>query len=174
MAKKIGLVFGVIALLIGSVVALNSSETFTKEGYFTKASHGLSIGSSIDFSLPNQHEKINALSNETSKVIFVFDKPMSHVAKGYLAKQNGNFLASKNAMFVADISPMPVVIRNMFAMPDLKKSVYSVELIFDGKLATPFIEGADKSKINVATLENKTVVKVDKVSTEAELIKALN
>ncbi|MBD3795536.1 MAG: hypothetical protein IE878_01225 [Epsilonproteobacteria bacterium] len=174
MAKKIGLIFGVIILLLGSVVFLNSSETFTQEGFYTKASNGLNVGSNIDFALPNQHEKVNKLSNETSKVIFVFEKGTSHVVKGYLSKQNGSFLESKNAMFVADISPMPTVIRNMFVMPDLKKSAYSVELMFDGKLATPFTNGADKSVITIVTLDNKKVVNVKKASTEAELINALN
>jgi len=34
-------------------------------------------------------------------------------------------------MFIADISPMPVGIRNTLALPDLKKSPFSGLLIYD-------------------------------------------
>ena len=66
------------------------------------------------------------------------------------------------------ISPMPVVIRNTFALPDLKTQPYSVNLILDEAIAKSFKKGAKVDAINIVTLHNRQVQKVEYIeSTQA-------
>jgi len=169
------LIITTIAMLavIAALIGFGSKEIFDKEGYFAKSTNALTVGSDIDFALPNQHDEIHSLQNDTKKVIFVFSKPMGHIVKNYLASQPKEFLPSKNMLFVADISPMPVAIRNFMAMPDLKKSKYSVLLIFEPTLAKPLLDEENKDKIIVATLENKKIASVTYAVTEKEFLEAI-
>jgi len=43
MIKKISITIALLLLAIGAVFMFNSSETFSKEGYFTKATNGLNV-----------------------------------------------------------------------------------------------------------------------------------
>ncbi len=160
-------------VIIAVLAAFGSKEIFNKKGYFAKSTNGLSVGSNIDFALPNQHDEIHSLQNDTKKVIFVFSKGMGHIVKNYLASQPKEFLPSKNMLFVADISPMPVAIRNLVAMPDLKKSKYSVLLMFEPSLAKAFIDEKNKDKIIVATLENKKITGITYAVNEKEFLEAI-
>jgi len=173
MLKKISITIALLLLAIGAVFMFNSSETFSKEGYFTKATNGLNVDSNIDFALPNQHDEQISLSDDTKKVIFVFAKSTGHTVKQYLSTQPSDFLESKDLLFVADISPMPVAIRNLMAMPDLKKSTYSVLLTFEPTLTKPFIDESKKDKIIIVTLDNKKITNVVYVTNEKELIDAI-
>lgn len=173
MLKKMMILAVSLLVIIVALVAFGSKEIFDQGGYFAKSTNGLTVGSNIDFALPNQHDKISALQNDTKKVIFVFSKPMGHIVKNYLASQPKEFLPSKNMLFVADISPMPVAIRNFMAMPDLKKSKYSVLLMFEPTLAKAFIDEKNKDKIIVTTLENKKIINVTYAVNEKEFLEAI-
>lgn len=173
MFKKIGILIALLLLVIGGIFIFNSSEIFNQKGSFTKATNGLKVGSDVDFALPDQHDKLHTLSNNTKKVIFVFAKPTGHIVKQYLSTQPSNFLVSKDMLFVADISPMPVAIRNLMAVPDLKKSPFSVLLMFAPALTTPFFDESKKDKIIVATLDNKKITNVVYAANEKEFLEAI-
>lgn len=160
-------------VIIVALVAFGSKEIFDKKGYLAKSTNGLTVGSNIDFALPNQHNEIHSLKDDTKKVIFVFSKEMGHIVKNYLANQPKEFLPSKNMLFVADISPMPVAIRNFMAMPDLKKSHYSVLLIFKPTLAKVFVDEKNKDKIIITTLKNKKITSVTYAVNEKEFLEAI-
>jgi hypothetical protein len=83
-------------------------------------------------------------------------------------------LPSKNALFIADISGMPAVIRNTFALPDFKKSPYSVMLIYDKNIAKTLKDDKNGDKITIAKLKNKEIVSIKYISTEDELKKELS
>ncbi|EFK95718.1 hypothetical protein LDC_2266 [sediment metagenome] len=76
-------------------------------------------------------------------------------------------------LFVADISPMPVAIRNLMAMPDLKKSKYSVLLIFKPELVKTFVNESIKDKIIIATIENKKITNITLATNEQEFVNAI-
>ncbi len=173
MLKKISISIALLLLVVGAVFMFNSSETFSKEGYFTKATNGLNTGSDIDFALPNQHDEVISLSDDTKKVIFVFAKSTGHIVKQYLSTQPSDFLESKDMLFVADISPMPVAIRNLMAMPDLKKSTFSVLLTFEPTLIQPFMDESKKDKIIIVSLDNKKITNVVYVTNEKEFLEAI-
>jgi hypothetical protein len=173
MLKKLIILVVLMFIVIIGFIGFGSKEIFNQGGYFTKSTNGLKVNSEIDFALPDQHDKIYSLNSNTKKVIFVFSKPMSHIVKNYLANQPKEFLSSKNMLFVADISPMPVAIRNMVAMPDLKKSKYSVLLMFKPDLAKTFIDENTKDKIIIVNLENKKITNITLAINEEELIDAI-
>jgi len=68
---------------------------------------------------------------------------------------------------------MPTVIRNTFALPDFRKSPYSVLLIYDKEIAKKYKNSIDANKIIIVTLDNKKITKVQTVTNEEELKKAL-
>jgi hypothetical protein len=170
MVKRI--VLGVLALLVVGVVtlfAVNGKDNYDASKYSASATDGINVGSKLDFTLPDQFDKAHSLTNDTKRVILVFAKSTGHTVKAFLNKQDSNFLSRRKTLFVADISPMPTVIRNTFALPDLKKSNYSVLLIYDKQIAKSLKNEQEADKIAIVTLDNKVVKSVDFITTEDEL-----
>jgi hypothetical protein len=64
---------------------------------------------------------------------------------------------------------MPTVIRNTFALPDFKKSPFSVLLIYDKNFAKALKDEKGAEKITVITLENNTIKTVKYIASEEEL-----
>jgi hypothetical protein len=170
MIKKIILSLLALILLAGGVLfILNSKDNYDASKYSATATNSINVGSKIDFTLPDQFDKAHTLSPDTKKIIFVFAKATGHTVKTYLKEQSKDYLTQKNAIFVADISPMPTVIRNTFALPDLKKSAYSVLLIYDKNIAKQFKNETEADKIAVVTLNNKMIEAVKYITTADEL-----
>jgi hypothetical protein len=170
MIKKI--LFGVLALMfvgVGVLFLLNGKDTYDASKFSADATDGLKSGSVISFTLPDQFDKSHSLTAKTKKVIFVFAKATGHTVKAFLKKKNKDFLPNQNALFVADISPMPTVIRNTFALPDFKKSSYSVLLIYDKAIAKKLKDAKNADKITVTEVENGVVGLVKHIETEEEL-----
>jgi len=173
MIKKI--LFGLLGLIIiggGVLFFIKGKDTYDATKYSAKVSNGLNVGSTISFTLPDQFDKAHTLKADTKTLILVFAKATGHTVKGFLKKQDSNYLAKRDTLFVADISPMPTVIRNTFALPDLKKSAYSVLLIYDKNIAKQLKNEKEGDKIAVVTLENG-VVKASKYIDSEEELKAL-
>ena len=175
MFKKITL--GVIALLIiagGTLFIIKGKDNYDATKYSANVTDGLNIDSKISFTLPDQFDKSHAINDDTKILIISFAKATGHTIKEYLEKQPKDYLSNKNAFFVADISPMPTVIRNTFALPDLQKSPYSVLLIYDKTIAQKIKDEKYKDKIVIVTLENSLVKEIIFISTEDELKTVLN
>ena len=175
MFKKIALVI-VTLLLIGggTLFAINGKDNYDATKYGANVSDGLNIGSHVSFTLPDQFDKSHKVGDDAKILILSFAKATGHTVKGFLSKQPKDYLASRNAFFIADISPMPTIIRNTFALPDLKKSAYSVLLIYDGEIAKKIKNEKQADKIAIATLNNGVIKNVKYISTEEELKTALN
>ncbi len=175
MIKKI--ILGVFALTIiagGTLFFINGKDNYDASKYQATATNGLNIGSTIAFTLPDQFDKAQSLTADTKKVVFVFAKATGHTVKEFLKQQDKEYLTQRNTLFVADISPMPTIIRNTFALPDLKKSAYSVLLVYDQAISKAFKNETQAEKIAVVTLNNGTVETVKYISTDAELKAELN
>jgi hypothetical protein len=170
MIKKI--LLGLLALIVIGVVALfaiNGKDNYDATKYSASATDGLNVGSKLEFTLPDQFDKPHSLTDDTKKVIFVFAKSTGHTVKEFLKKQPKDYLTKRDTLFVADISPMPTVIRNTFALPDFKKSDYSVLLIYDKNIAKSLKNEQKADKIAIATLKNKEIKAVKYISTPDEL-----
>ena len=175
MIKKIILTLVLLLLVAGGALfAINGKDNYDPSKYSATASNGLTANSKLSFTLPDQFDKAVTLTPETKKVIFVFAKATGHTVKEFLKKQDKNYLPSRHALFVADISGMPTVIRNTFALPDFKKSAYSVALIYDKAIATSYKNEKDADKITIVTLNNGVITEKQTLTTEEELKAALN
>ena len=175
MLKKVLIsVILLILVAVGVLFAINGKSNYDSSKYFAKASNGLKVGSKLEFKLPDQFDKAVELKDNTKQVIFVFAKKTGHTVRELLKKEPKSYLPSRNTIFVADVSAMPTVIRNTFALPDFRKSPYSVALIYDENIAKVYKNGIDADKIIIVSLDNKVINKVKMLNGEDELKKALN
>ena len=175
MFKKI--VLAIVALLViggGLLFAINGKDNYDATKYSATATDGLNVGSHLRFVLPDQFDKSHKVDENAKTIILSFAKAAGHTVKAYLAKQPKDYLPSRNAFFIADISPMPTIIVNTFALPDLRKSPFSVLLIYDENIAKKIKNEKEADKIAIATLDNGVIKSVKYISTEAELKAALN
>ena len=164
MVKKITLTLSFL-LLISTQSLLGANDK--------KSNNTLTINSKLTLTLPNQFDKEVTLTSTTKKVIFVFAKATGHTVKVFLKKQDKNYLPSKNILYVADVSGMPSLIRNIFAMPNFKKSPYSIALIYDEKTASLYKNAKNADKITIVTLNNRVITNIQTLTTEKELKAAL-
>ncbi len=175
--KKI--ILGILLLLliaVGALFAINGTSNYDPSKYSLSVkpdNKPFGVGSEIDFTLPDQFDKSKGLPADTQKLMFVFTKPTGHIFRSFMAYQGDTFLADKKIVAVADVSAMPTVILNTFAMPDFRKSKYSILLIYDKDMAKKLKEGQAVDKVIVMTLENKKVTKIELASDETELAKLL-
>ncbi len=122
----------------------------------------LVVGKSLtDMKLNDQNEKPQTVPAETKIVFFSFSKPIGHICNAFLESKPNNFLPEHHAVYVADVSPAPSIIKNMFILPDLKKLKFPILLINDDKLSAEYSKGMDKESIVVVTLKDGIIVKID-------------
>ena len=167
-------VLALVLLLViagGAFFLMNSSDNYDASKYSATADK-LVEGEAIDFTLPDQFDKAHTLSADTKTLVLTFAKATSHLVRDFLKSQPADYLSSRNAFYVADISPMPVVIRNAFAMPDLKKSDYPVILIYDSAIAAKFRDDTQKDAIMIVSLDKKKITSV-KFADDVDTLKAL-
>jgi len=159
----------VIIIAVGALFVINGKDNYDPSKYHVMATDGINVGSKLSLTLPDQFDTPHSITDETQTVIFVFAKATGHTVKAFLKKQPKNYLEERHALFVADISPMPTVIRNTFALPDLKKSDYAVLLIYDEAIAKKLKNDAQADKIAIAKLDHGKIISVEYITTEEEL-----
>ena len=132
------------------------------------------VGNSLEsLALNDQFEKPQTLSAGTKKVIFAFSKDMGHMSNEFFDKQDANYLADHNAVFVADVSGAPSLIRSMFIMPGLKEFKHTVLVIEDKNVAASYRIEAHKEAIMIVEINNFVIENISYVSSEEELSQAL-
>jgi len=162
----------IVILGIGALFAINGTSSYDASKYsltVTPDSKPFGVDSSIEFTLPDQFSKAHTLPADTKKLMFVFTKDTGHIFKSFMAYQKESYLTNNKIVAVADISGMPTVIYNTFALPDFQKSSYSVLLIHDKEMAKKLKEGQDATKVIVMTLDSGKVVKIALAADSAEL-----
>ena len=173
--KKIILTLVAIAVIAGGFIfakyAKNDYDSSRFNASVTPAP--LQKGSQIDYTLPDQFGKSHTLEPGTRTLILTFAKESAHIVRNFLKTKPDDYLLMHEAEYIADIHPMPVVIRNAFAMPDLKKSNYPVLLIYEEKIAKLFKTPGHENDITLVTLEKNRVTDItyvkDAKSLEAKL-----
>ncbi len=174
MFKKIVILL-VIALVIGAGIfyVLNSKDDYDGSQYSASVADKFIVGSEVDFTLPDQFGKKHQLSNDTKKLIFTFARDSSHIMVDFLKQEEKGYLNKQSALYIADISTAPVIIRNLFILPELQKSTYPVLLIHEEDVAKKFRYDAKKEAIKIVTLDNKAVTNIQFVATLKEFEEAL-
>jgi len=121
------------------------------------------------FNLNDQHEKTHNISADTKTLVFAFSKEIGHTCNDFFATKEETYLQDNKAMFVADVSAAPSVIRSMFIMPGLKDFKHTVLVIDDENVATGYKEGMDTEKIIIVKLNDQIISSISTVSTTQEL-----
>ena len=130
---------------------------------------GLQEGTRVELTLPDQFNAPQTIGPEVETLILSFTKGAGGTVRGYLDKQDTGYLTAHNAVFIADISPIPVVIRNSLALPKLRKSSYSTLLLYEEKMSKALKRGTQGDRISVAKLKENVVQSIAYIKTEAEL-----
>lgn len=135
----------------------------------------IKIGNKLaDFTLDDQFDKKHSLTNKTKKILFAFSKPTGHIMKVYMDVRPVDYLTSRDILFVADVSGMPKVIFNMFALSDMKESKYPMLLILEKENAKRFRDENKKDFIMILSLDNKTITDIKFVDSEEGLKKEID
>ena len=132
------------------------------------------VGNSLEsLTLNDQFEKPRSLSGDTKKVIFAFSKDMGHMSNEYFDKQDADYLAQHSAVFVADVSGAPSLIRSMFIMPGLKDFKHTVLVIEDENVAASYRIDEHKEALMILDVNNFIIENITYIASEEELAKAL-
>jgi hypothetical protein len=135
----------------------------------------LVVGNSLaDMKLKDQHEKTTTIPEDTKVIFFSFSKPTGHACNAFLESKQADYLAKHKAVYVADVSAAPGIIKSMFILPDLKELKFPILLINDDKLSAEYQKGMDTQSIVVVELENMQIKAIKKAKDEKELEKLLN
>ena len=158
-------ILAILALLIiggGIFFFINVKDNYDPQKYSATVTPApLKVGSKVEYTLPDQFDKPHSLEPGTKTLIMTFAKESSHVVRNFLKTKPDDYLLMHEAEYVADIHPMPTVIRNAFAMPDLRKSNYPVLLIYEKRVSELFKNPERADEIMVVTLKNQVVEAVD-------------
>lgn len=130
---------------------------------------GLSPGTRVELTLPNQFDTAVTIGPDITIMILAFSKQAGGTVRGYLEEKPDDYLSSHNAVFIADISPFPVVLRNTFALPMLRKSPYFTLLLYEEEMSKSLKRKDQGDLITIATLSNNIVESVIYLKSESEL-----
>jgi hypothetical protein len=83
------------------------------------------------FSLVNQFDEKQTVTDEIEILLVSFEKGTGADVNEFLANQKSDFLKEHHAIFIANISGMPMVITKMFALPKMRKYQHNILLIYD-------------------------------------------
>jgi hypothetical protein len=175
--KKVFLILSLLLLAAaGTLYALKGKSDYDPAKYsleITPADKPFGVGSAVSYTLPDQFGRSHRSSSGTRTLVFAFTKATGHIIKAAMADKPKGFLEERKAVIVADISGMPTMIQNMFALPDLRKSNYSMLLIYDKKMARRLKEGQATDKVIVMRLENGKVTKIEHADSPDVLLSLL-
>ena len=133
----------------------------------------LVVGSSLQgMQLNDQNEKAHTVPAGTQTVIFAFSKDSAHTCNDYFNTKAPTYLEDNKAVFVADVSAAPSLIRSMFIMPGLKDFKHTVLVLEDKTTAADYRAGVDTEKIIVVNVNvnNLTIESINNVDTLEQLV----
>ena len=97
-------------------------------------SHELLVNEKIsNFSLANQFDEKKTIDENINTIIVSFEKGTGKEVNEFLEEKNPDFLKEHHAVFIANISGMPMFITKMFALPKMKNYKHEILLIYDEK-----------------------------------------
>lgn len=170
--KKILIGIAVVLVGLGVYVGLNSKDNYDSSKYevtLTPNHNGVKIGDKLFIKLPDQFDKTHTSSDKTKFMIISFRKDDGHVIRNYLKNNKPTLLEENGAFFLADISKVPIAIRNMVIIRDLQQSEFPVLLIHDKAISTNLNNNHEGSM--VVHFENDVVKTITYVNSDAELDK---
>jgi len=121
--------------------------------------------------LKNQHDQDWQVTASTRLVVFAAGRKASNLALAVLGAQHQGFLASRHAVYLADMSKMPGLITRTFALPSLREQPFEVGVSLDETLLAGWARQDDA--VTLIGLEGGRVTHFQYASNEAQLRTAL-
>jgi hypothetical protein len=140
----------------------------------TLASAGdrLGVGDAVaPFELADQHEKVHAVDAGVRVLLLSRDMDGGGVVREALERQGdaaAAFLAERGAVYVADVSRMPGLVRSVIAIPRMRGRPYPVLLDRAGETTAALPSEAGRA--SVLWLEDLKLVRVEQVASPDELL----
>jgi len=110
------------------------------------------------FAIEDQRGNEHTVDARVRAVLFAQDMTGGDILEAALADSGALRLAEADAVYVANVSGMPAIIRRLFALPSLRRRGYPVLLDTDGQL-TRGLPGAD-GKATLIQLRELEIVDV--------------
>jgi len=126
-----------------------------------------------NLALNDQNGNAHKLKATTKKVIFAFSKDIGHTCNNFFATKDAKYLDNNNAIFIADVSGAPSLIRSMFILPGLKDFKHTVLILDDKELSSGYKKNQDVEKIVVAEVNDGIIKEIKSLNTVDELAKEI-
>lgn len=117
--------------------------------------------------LEDQHGETRGIDASTRIVLFSRDMDGGDLLKQALADTPEDFLASRSAVYVADISGMPRLVARLFALPSMRRRPYPMLLDRTGEATAslPDVEG----RATVLLLREGRIERIEHAQNVAEV-----
>ena len=99
------------------------------------------------FSLKDQYGNLYEVDETTRLILFSKDMEGGSIIRTGLKETYRNYLSNHNAVFIADISGMPGLIRKFVALPKMRKYPYSILLDMVSSVTKDFPSQPDKATL---------------------------
>jgi len=128
----------------------------------------LQVGDSLPaITLKDQHDKSVTVAPEAQTLLFTIEKSAADLVNNYLKQQTPDFLTSKQAYFLADISGMPSIITKMIALPKMQERPYAILLGYEA--ADLAFMPRQKDHVTLVKIQSGKVDKILFIKDEASL-----
>jgi hypothetical protein len=135
----------------------------------------LAVGDSLaPFELPDQHGKPHAVGASLRVLLLTRDMDGGGVVRAALAEQGDGasaFLSARGAVYVSDVSRMPASVRNIFALPAMRKRPYAV-LVDEKGEATAGLPW-EPAKASLFWLEDLRILRFELARTPEQVLELL-
>jgi len=161
-------------LVVGLFISLLFLGCSSSENNTQNVEPKLVVNNSLaNLSLNDQNKKSHSVTADTKILIFAFSKDMGHACNDFFETKDASYLDKNNALFIADVSSAPSVIRSMFILPGLKDFKHTVLVIDDETIAANYKAGIDSEKIVIVNLDNNIITSIETVTTAHEMAKKI-
>ena len=120
-----------------------------------------------ELGVQDQFQQPWSVPAQTQRVYFASNRQAGDWMTTLLSEQPENYLASRQSVYLADLSGMPGFVSTMFALPALREQPYRVGVVLDeGKLES---WPEDDEAMIVFVLEDGRVASIERIKTLQKL-----
>jgi hypothetical protein len=121
--------------------------------------------------LTDQHEKPWVIPADTKLVLFSGSRDANTIAQGLLSQKPAEYLKSKNAVYLSDMSKMPSFITRNFALPSMRDLPYSLGVVLNADDTKDFPR--EDGDLTAIFLNKGKITRVEFIKTAESLNQAL-
>lgn len=125
-----------------------------------------------EFEFTDQHDETHSLPGETRILLFAPDRESGELVTEALAGQHADALAEREIRYVADISGMPGIITQLFALPKLRERPYPILLGEEAAQTSELPRRAEH--VSLIRLADGTITDIRYLASAADLRQAID